>query len=148
MKCLPLCITLFIATFSMNAHSQTKLNHVAIYAKDIKASGEFYKNIVGLREIDEPFNDGLHIWYDMGMGTSLHVIARNKPWANPTIDKDNHLCFSVADLDGFIENLKKDDIPFEDAPGNVGKINIRPDGIRQIYIRDPSGYWLEINDAY
>ena len=148
MQYLTLCITLIIATISMNAQSQTKINHVAIYAKDLQASGEFYENIVGLQEIDEPFKDGLHIWYDMDMGTSLHVIAREKPWSNPTINKDNHLCFSVADLDGFIENIKKHNIAFEDARGNASEINVRPDGIRQIYIRDPSGYWLEINDEY
>nr|MBI1231492.1 VOC family protein [Cytophagales bacterium] len=148
MKYLTLCITLIFASISMNAKSQTKINHVAVYAKDLKASGEFYGKIVGLQEIEEPFKDGLHIWYDMGMGTSLHVIARETPWQEPTIMKDNHLCFSVADLDGFIENLTKNAIPFEDARGNVAQVNIRPDGIRQIYIRDPSGYWLEINDEY
>lgn len=141
-------ITILLLSLTMNVYGQTKINHVAIYAKDIKASGHFYEKIVGLKEIEEPFKDGLHIWYDMGMGTSLHVIARNEPWANPTIHKDNHLCFSVADLDGFIKKLAENNIPFEDARDNVGKINVRPDGIRQIYIRDPSGYWLEINDEY
>ena len=55
MKYLLVCITLVFASISMNAHSQTKIKHVAIYDKDIKASGEFYENIVGLKEIDEPF---------------------------------------------------------------------------------------------
>jgi lactoylglutathione lyase len=142
------CTTFVLLISVMTAYTQTKINHVAIYAKDIKKSGEFYENIVGLKEIDEPFKDGLHIWYDMGMGTSLHVIAREHPWTNPSIEKDNHLCFSVADLDGFIKKLGDNKIPYEDARGNAGKVNIRPDGIRQIYIQDPSGYWLEINDEY
>ncbi|MCC5936354.1 MAG: VOC family protein [Lunatimonas sp.] len=142
------CITFLLLASIMTANGQTRINHVAIYAKDIQASGEFYEKIVGLKEIDEPFKDGLHIWYDMGLGTSLHVIAREHPWTNPSIEKDNHLCFSVADLDGFIKQLVENKIPYEDARGNPSTINIRPDGIRQIYIQDPSGYWLEINDEY
>jgi hypothetical protein len=30
--------------------------------------------------------------------------------------------------------------------GEVGAINVRPDGMRAIFLRDPTGYWLEIND--
>jgi lactoylglutathione lyase len=103
---------------------------------------------MGLKEIDEPFKDGLHAWYEMGDGVSLHLIEREEPWTNPTIDKTNHLCFSVADLDAFIARLGQNKIAYEDWPGNQGEINIRPDGIKHIYIRDPSGYWLEINDEY
>ena len=45
-----------------------------------------------------------------------------------------------------IDNLAKLKIPYEDWPGGQNKITIRADGIRQIYIRDPNGYWIEIND--
>ncbi len=149
MKNYLICITLLLFTFStMNAYSQIKIDHIAVYAKSLKESGDFYKNILGLEEIDEPFKDGLHLWLDMGNNTSMHIIEREEPWTNPTIDKTNHLCFSVADLDGFIERLNRNKIPYEDFPGNVGEINIRPDGIRQIYVQDPTGYWLEINDEY
>jgi lactoylglutathione lyase len=133
---------------SMNAYTQTRINHVAVYVKDLKESSHFYEKVVGLKEIEEPFKDGLHAWYEMGDGISLHLIEREERWTNPTIDKTNHLCFSVADLDAFIARLDQNNIPFEDWPGKKGEINIRPDGIKQIYIRDPSGYWLEINDEY
>jgi lactoylglutathione lyase len=142
---LSIIITLLI---SMNAYSQTRINHIAVYVKNLKESSHFYEKVVGLKEIDEPFKDGLHAWYDMGVGTSLHLIEREEPWSNPTINKTNHLCFSVADLDAFIARLAQNNVPFEDWPGKQGEINIRPDGIKQIYIRDPNGYWLEINDEF
>jgi catechol 2,3-dioxygenase-like lactoylglutathione lyase family enzyme len=47
-----------------------------------------------------------------------------------------------------ISNLKKQKVEFEDWPGNKNKINIRPDGIKQIYVQDPDGYWIEINDEF
>jgi catechol 2,3-dioxygenase-like lactoylglutathione lyase family enzyme len=96
--------------------------------------------------LDEPFKDGLHAWLDIGNNLSMHIIEA--PWEPITINKINHICFSIPDMDGFIANLNKLGIEFEDWPGNKNKINIRPDGIKQIYIRDPDGYWLEINDEY
>jgi catechol 2,3-dioxygenase-like lactoylglutathione lyase family enzyme len=141
-------IILAFTLFSMNAFSQTKINHFAVYAKDLKESSQFYEEVVGLTPIDEPFKDGLHAWYSIGYGLSMHLIEREKPWKEPVIDKTNHLCFSVENLEEFIEKLARYNIPFEDAVDNKGKINIRPDGIRQIYIQDPNGYWIEINDEY
>lgn len=140
-----LFITLF--TISMSANSQTKLNHLAVYVKDLKASTEFYGELLGLEEIEEPFKDGLHVWYDMG-GGQLHLIEEKTPWTSPTINKINHLCFSMADLEGFIQKLNDRGISFEDWPGEKGKINLRPDGIQQIYLQDPSGYWIEVNDEH
>ncbi len=143
------CFTILaFILLSMNAFSQTKINHFAVYAKDLKESAHFYEEVVGLTPIDEPFKDGLHAWYAIGYGLSMHLIEREKPWKEPLINKTNHLCFSVEDLEAFIEKLAHHDIPFEDAVDNKGKINIRPDGIRQIYIQDPNGYWIEINDEY
>jgi hypothetical protein len=26
-------------------------------------------------------------------------------------------------------------------------INVRPDGLRAVFLRDPNGYWIEINDG-
>jgi MFS transporter, SP family, arabinose:H+ symporter len=49
--------------------------------------------------------DGLHAWYEMGDGVSLHLIEREEHWTNTTIDKTNNMCFSVADLDAFIDRL-------------------------------------------
>ena len=35
---------------------------------------------------------------------------------------------------------------YYDWPGNENTISARPDGFRQIYVRDPDGYLVEIND--
>jgi len=140
---------LIILSFFMMTHTsmaQAKITHIAVYVEDLKRSTDFYTGVFNFPELDEPFKDGLHAWLDIGNNLSMHIIEA--PWEPITINKINHICFSIPDMDGFIANLNKLGIEFEDWPGNKNKINIRPDGIKQIYIRDPDGYWLEINDEY
>jgi lactoylglutathione lyase len=48
---------------------------------------------------------------------------------------------------GFIEKLKANKIEFENWPGEKGAVTTRVDGVKQIYFKDPDGYWIEINDA-
>lgn len=126
--------------------AQIKVNHIAVHVSELETSKKFYENIVGLKEIEEPFKDGLHAWYDIGSGAALHIIeAPNTP---TEISKVNHLCFSMENMDKFIQTLKDTNYPFESWVGEKGKVTIRVDGIRQIYIQDPDGMWLEINDDY
>jgi len=148
MKKLLFSILIFVS-LSFMSHSviaQAKITHIAVYVKEIKRSSEFYTGVFNFREIEEPFKDGLHVWLDIGNNLSMHIIEA--PWKPVTINKNNHICFSVEDMDSFISNLNKLNIEYGDWPGNKGKINIRPDGVKQIYIQDPDGYWIEINDEY
>lgn len=144
MKNLFLFICFFVMTNATQA--QIKTNHIAVHVSDLKKSSDFYEQLLNLTEIEEPFKDGLHAWYDIGGGAALHLIEA--PDTPGQISKTNHLCFSMIDMDGFISRLKSSGYPFEDWPGEKGKITTRPDGVRQIYIQDPDGYWLEINDDY
>lgn len=140
---------LFIISFTLMSsaiHAQIKTNHIAVHVADLEKSSQFYEEILDLKEIEEPFKDGLHVWYDIGGGSALHLIEA--PDVPGVISKVNHLCFSMENMDSFITRLKNTGYPFEDWPGEKGKITTRPDGVRQIYIQDPDGYWLEINDDY
>ncbi|MEX0778206.1 MAG: VOC family protein [Balneolales bacterium] len=124
---------------------QVKINHVAIAVTDLEESEEFYGEIIGLQQIPEPFGVGRHAWFSMGDG-QLHVIKA----ADERVEHDisSHLCFSVADLDSFMENLSSFGKEFSDFAGNAGEVKLRPDGIRQIYFTDPDGYWVEVNDDF
>lgn len=51
-------------------------------------------------------------------------------------------------MDAFINKLKDKNVPFGNSKGLNGKVNLRPDGIHQIFFQDPNGYWLEINDDF
>ena len=139
-------LSVLLLTMASSAFAQIKVNHIAVHVSNLEKSMSFYETILNLEEIEEPFKDGLHAWYDIGGGAALHLIeVANTP---TEISKTNHLCFSMDDMDAFIIRLKCKNYPFEDWPGEKGKITTRPDGVRQIYIQDPDGYWLEINDDY
>ncbi|HZI24009.1 MAG TPA: VOC family protein, partial [Chryseolinea sp.] len=91
------------------------LNHIAMYVNDLKKSTAFYENILGLKQIPEPFHDGKHTWFTIGAAGSLHLI-QGAP-ANISRDKNDHLCFSVKSIDEFIANLNKHKIEYTNWPG-------------------------------
>lgn len=122
-----------------------KLNHIAISVTDLAESRQFYSDVIGLKQIPDPFNVGRHAWYDLGV-SELHVIMASTE--RKKRDLRNHLCLSVTDMDTFIRKLSSHDITYFDSARNPGTINIRPDGVKQIYFTDPDGYWIEINDAF
>lgn len=133
---------------STNMNGQTKkypsLNHMALYVVNLERSTVFYRDIVGLEPMDEPFKDGRHSWFKVGSHSQVHIISGAA--AAVAHDKNTHLCFSVPSMSEFVAVLKKNNIPFEDWPGKAGSINKRVDGVQQIYFKDPDGYWIEIND--
>lgn len=63
------------------------------------------------------------------------------------LHKAIHFALNVNDLDSFIKYLEKTGIEYQDWIGKKAGISLRGDGIRQIYIEDPDGHWIEINDA-
>jgi len=138
--------TIALLHFSFNTHAQKPvLNHIAVYVNNLSKSTRFYKDIIGLDTIPEPFHDGKHTWLSIGNKMALHLIAGATTIANH--DKDSHLCFSVPSVEAFISRLVKAGIAYEDWPGKPQSITLRSDRVKQIYFKDPDGYWIEINDA-
>ncbi len=136
---------IFINKTSGQAAQKTLLNHIALYVVDLKTSTEFYRDIIGLDTIPEPFHDGRHTWFSVGPKSHLHIISGAT--AKTEHNKNTHLCFSVASVEEFVKKLAKHNVEFEDWPGAKRKITTRVDGVKQIYFKDPDGYWIEINDA-
>lgn len=121
------------------------LNHTAIYVQNATLSAAFYNNIIGLDTIPEPFHDGKHYWFKTGAHTALHIIegaTEKKDYY-----KNQHTCFSVPSVDNFVTLLKNSSIPWEDRDGSKAAVTTRIDGVKQLWLQDPDGYWIEINDA-
>jgi lactoylglutathione lyase len=150
MKKVFVIVLLFIAFYDC-AHSQSSsgskasLNHIAFYVYNLKTSSSFYMNVVGLDTIPEPFHDGKHTWFSIGPKSHLHLIEGAKEVT--TKEKNSHLCFSVPSVTEFTKRLEKNNVEYENWAGEKGKITNRVDGVKQIYFKDPDGYWIEINDA-
>ena len=132
------------------SHGQAKpgpgptFNHAAVCVRDLKVSTAFYRTALELQEVPNPFNDGIHSWFSIGPGLQLHVIQRD---CAPVVNKNNHLCFSVASLSAFMAHLDQLKVPFTNLKGDSKQPTARIDGVKQIYLQDPDGYWIEINDA-
>ena len=135
---------LFLALFA--EAQRPSFNHIAIYVKDLSKSASFYKNLIGLDTIANPFNDGKHVWFSIGEHLQLHVIAGAQ--AVQMHDQDNHFCFSIPSVESFIKRLTDQHINYFNSQGKPNTITLRPDGVKQIYFKDPDGNWIEINDAY
>ena len=142
-------VSIALLAISQNSMSQKKkpvINHIALYVVDLQKSAAFYRDVIGLDTIPEPFHDGKHAWFSMSEFSHVHIISRATAPTNH--DKNNHLCFSVPSMDEFVSRLKKNNIQFENWAGEKGAIQTRVDGIKQIWFKDPDGYWIEINNDY
>ena len=140
-----LFLTIFSFVYSYSQSNKASLNHIAVYVVDLKISTAFYKDIVGLDTIPEPFHDGRHTWFAVGVKSHLHIISGAA--AKKEHDKNTHLCFSVASVPEFVKVLAKNKVEYENWAGEKMAITTRVDGVKQIYFKDPDGYWIEINDA-
>ena len=120
-------------------------NHLAISVKDVNRSSEFYKNILKLREIENRAKlEGVR-WFSTEDGKELHLISIIK---EPIVlNKAIHIAFTTSNFDAVIKTLNEMNITYSDWPGNLNKINIRADGIKQIFFQDPDGYWIEVNSV-
>ncbi len=139
--------SIFICTFSFAQNkikAKASLNHTAIYVVDLKRSEDFYQQIIGLDSIPEPFHDGKHIWLKTGEHTMLHIIQGAE--TKKEYYKNTHTCFSVPSITIITGILKKNNIVWEDVNGNKNAITTRVDGVHQIWLQDPDGCWLELND--
>ncbi len=142
-------LTAGLLLFSMLTMAQTNaskvhINHTAIYVMDLAKSGAFYSKIIGLDSIAEPFHDGKHIWYKTAEHTMLHVIQGAD--VKKDYYKNQHTCFTVPNFTIFLEQLNAAHWSYEDKEGNKNKITNRVDGVHQVWLQDPDGYWIEIND--
>lgn len=122
-----------------------RFNHTAFYVVDLKVSADFYREVVGLPVIPEPFHDGKHAWFEIGPKQALHIISGAEK-ALPK-EKRTHLCLSVPSVDAFAARLAQHKVAYENLAGEKSAVTRRPDGVNQIYFQDPDGNWIEINDA-
>ena len=119
-------------------------NHTTIYVVDLQKSSQFYKQVMELQEIPEPFHDGRHTWLKIGEHSELHVVSG----AASVIPHDIniHLAFSVSSVENFAKHLDSSNINYGNWAQTSKEPQIRNDGIKQIYFQDPDGYWIEVND--
>jgi len=116
-------------------------NHVGLAVKDLKASVTFYRDIIGLSPLDVPDNMlAIRRWFKVAPGQELHLLlGRENPVANN--DKNGaHFSLSIPtnSADEIEAFLKEKNVTYHRQK--------RFDGAYQIYVTDPDGYVIELNE--
>lgn len=119
------------------------LHHVAISATHCDETTDFYRKVLGFRDLRRPPFDFAGAWlygYDM----QIHLIEpRNEPYAqqppghSPPIDsRAHHFAFAVEDVAPVKKLLEEHGVIYSE--------NVNAGGIHQIFFRDPEGHHLEV----
>lgn len=123
----------------------TQLDHVALKVDDQQRSIDFYSAVFNLKETPTPFGPGGPRWLELPNGASLHIQSGRSGMAPPP--RGVHFAFAVGDMDAFVARLRKLNVPWYGFEGERGRIDDRrADHVKQVYIQDPDGYWIEVND--
>lgn len=120
------------------------LDHLAIHVRDVDVSTTFYKELFGLRQVPAPVPFAR--WLVLGNGMMLHIVGgRSTPVSNSRWD---HFALTCRDLTAFIARLDAKGIAWSDLQGRPRpQTGFRGNEIKQIFLQDPDGYWIEVNDA-
>ena len=147
-KVLIFLITIFF-TITLSAQDSIafkfSFNHLALSVKDVNRSAAFYASVLKLPEIiNRTKIEGIR-WFTLADGKELHLISIIKK--KVTINKAIHMGLSSKNFDEFVNHLTALKITYSDWPGKLNTVNIRTDGVKQIFFQDPDGYWVEVNNV-
>jgi len=108
------------------------IHHVSLNVSDTEVALRFYRDVLGLREMERPAFGFGGAWLDAGHGRQVHLIEADVP-----ADVGQHMAFRVDDIDAVIVELRAAGIDVPDARAVTGT------SIRQTFVRDPDGNRIE-----
>ena len=113
-------------------------NHISLHVSDLDKSHHFYTQLLGMEEVVRPAFAFKGAWLNMGNGHLLHLIE-GKDYETKSSNRGNHFAFSNSDVNA----LETD---FVSRGIKVVSNKIRVDGVRQLFIKDPDGYYIEFSE--
>ena len=139
-------ITFFGIILSVQSQNNLKYDHQALPVNNLKITGDFYRDILGFKDIPTLVGTkDSHRWLANYEGKEIHLIFSNEEIQKTP--KQIHMAFSPLDFEKFIDHLKMNNVVFTNYKLKAGVVQVRNDGIKQLWIRDPQGYWIEINST-
>jgi len=146
MRKMTLLFALILGAMSSYAQDFGKtLNHVTVVVSDFHASKKFCTELLGLEQIDAPWLPDRQMFLALGEGLELHVGEVEGVEIKP--NDFNHFAIAVADFDEFLRYLRSKGVVYTSLGGGEDYfVSTRPENVRQTWITDRDGYWIEIND--
>ena len=126
--------------------TELRLNHMALQVRSLERSAQFYQEVLLLPEIECGARQSHIRWFGIGNGQSVHLIEGD--FGNTFVKIATHFCISSADFDGTVRHLRDKGAAFCNLAGEQEKVQIRADGVRSVYLQDPDGYWIEVNEDF
>ncbi|MFC0560129.1 VOC family protein [Halalkalibacter alkalisediminis] len=118
-----------------------ELHHVSLTVSDLQKSTEFYREVLGLREIERPDFDFAGAWFEIGQ-QQLHLIvfptAQTIRHDKKLSSREGHFALRVENYHEALHWLKKHDIEILEKPHSKS-------GFAQIFCTDPDGHLIELN---
>ncbi len=109
------------------------LHHVSVNVHDIGAADHFYIRLLGLRRIERPELGFRGSWLEADNGLQIHLLEL----PGSLRPAGNHMAFAVDDIDATIDQLRSKGVHVPDW-SDIG-------AGRQVFITDPSGNVIELN---
>jgi len=120
-----------------------RLDHIALLVRDLDETATFLTEVLRIREVPDPMGGGHIRWFEFGGGQRFHIQAGDI--SRTHVEKRTHFALSAPDLDAVIARFRATGVAFSNMAGAPGEVNVRPDGMRAVFVQDPNGYWFEIN---
>lgn len=109
------------------------LHHVNVNVRDLSEALAFYVDGLGFAVLPRPDFGFPGAWLQMG-AHQLHLVEAPEA----VIDRGQHFALEVADLDAACHELDAAGIDHQRRPHRTG-------AGRQVFLRDPSGNLIELN---
>lgn len=116
----------------MPPFSITKLDHVSVLITDVERSRRFYRDVLGMREINSPRTfDFVVVWFEID-GQHVHLLLKD----NPDTQSPRHFALRVTDVAVARRYFQGLGVPTQET-------TLIP-GADRFFIHDPDGNRIEI----
>jgi glyoxylase I family protein len=126
------------------------IHHVSLPVTDLEASKRFYREVIGLHEIERPPFDFPGAWFQLG-GNQLHLIVDENATlrtGKPLDARDIHFAVRVSSYRQAVAFLQSRGYAEDQPETGSMRMKLSPRataGFPQIYILDPDRNVVEIN---
>ena len=119
-----------------------EVDHITIVVSDLERAAAFYRDVIGLPEVERPAFGFPGKWFDLG-GFQMHMNV-----AGAEAGKAGLPCTAELPARGFHFAFRSRD--FDAAKARLDELGVeivvgpreRPDGARQMYVYDPDGHLI------